>query len=91
MSKTLNILRLFSPAVSGLELAGACITWFELAMYIVCVIAFILSIIVLILAIHTKRQVGGASGTSRGRKGGASKKKPPPRKGAPKGAKQGWN
>lgn len=76
---------------SGFVLMGACITWFELAMYCVCLIAFILGIVVLVLAILLKRQVGGASSTARGKKGGAAGKKPPVKKAGPKGTKQGWN
>ncbi|XP_045163910.2 uncharacterized protein LOC123528247 [Mercenaria mercenaria] len=74
----------------GLELMGACITYFELAMYIVCVWAFILAIIVLILVIHTKRQMGGGSSSSRKKGGPRSKKPDAGKKRPPKETKKGW-
>ncbi|KAL4221621.1 Platelet glycoprotein Ib beta chain [Mactra antiquata] len=77
---------------AGLTLMGACITWFELAMYIVCVIAFILAGVVLGLVIHTKRQMNAAPskggrrkpGAKGGRRGAGGKKS------TPKGVKKGW-
>lgn len=72
-------------------LMGACITYFELGMYIMCVVAFILAGVVLGLVIHTKRQMGGGSGKGKRKPGAKGGKKPSgSRRPPPKGAKKGW-
>lgn len=74
--------------LSGVALAGACLTPIDLTGFSVGFIAFVLGWVVLGITIHTKRQMGPKGVKGKGpRKPGA--KRPPPKKGAG-GGKSGW-